>query len=352
MYAVDDLSDAIDVTREFLTPIRPGTWLKLAIVVFFVGGPGLSTPTTPTGDVGPTVDGPTPDAVEPALPTGDVLAFVAVIAAVAITIWLVFALVGSIMEFVFIESLRASTVHVRRYASANLGHAVQLFLFRVVATLVVFVLVGVPALAVILSAESLGSVSIGLLLLIALAAIPLSIAYAIVTSFTTVFVAPVMLLEDRGIVAAWRRFWPTFTANWKEYGVYLVLAWIVQFALGFAVAFLAAFGGIALAIPFGILIVVLLALGPVGVALAVGVGLVALVVFLFLVALLQVPVYSYLRYYALLLLGDTNEELDLIPDQRAAVRSDGGEWDEQSDDEWGESDERDDQSDDDRNGWE
>jgi len=37
-------------------------------------------------------------------------------------------------------------------------------------------------------------------------------------------------------------------------------------------------------------------------------------------ALVQVPVQAYLRYYALLVLGDVEPEFDLVPDQRAAVR--------------------------------
>jgi hypothetical protein len=35
----------------------------------------------------------------------------------------------------------------------------------------------------------------------------------------------------------------------------------------------------------------------------------------------QVPVHTYLRYYALLVLGDVEPDLDLVPDQRAAIRA-------------------------------
>jgi hypothetical protein len=37
-------------------------------------------------------------------------------------------------------------------------------------------------------------------------------------------------------------------------------------------------------------------------------------------ALVGMPVQAYLRYYAMLVLGDVDPDLDLIPDQRAAVR--------------------------------
>lgn len=56
LHAVENVEEAFDVTREFLTPIEIRRWLKLALVVFFVGS-GVSFPTaqfntsTPSGDV-------------------------------------------------------------------------------------------------------------------------------------------------------------------------------------------------------------------------------------------------------------------------------------------------------------
>jgi hypothetical protein len=41
-------------------------------------------------------------------------------------------------------------------------------------------------------------------------------------------------------------------------------------------------------------------------------------------ALVQVPVVTYFRYYALLVLGDTDADLDLIPERRRAVRAGSG----------------------------
>jgi len=56
LHAVENVEEAFGVTREFLTPINIRRWLKLALVVFFVGS-GVSFPTaqfntsTPPGDV-------------------------------------------------------------------------------------------------------------------------------------------------------------------------------------------------------------------------------------------------------------------------------------------------------------
>jgi hypothetical protein len=40
LYALEDLDDAPDATGAFLWPIDRSTWIELAVVVFFVGGPG------------------------------------------------------------------------------------------------------------------------------------------------------------------------------------------------------------------------------------------------------------------------------------------------------------------------
>jgi hypothetical protein len=49
-----------------------------------------------------------------------------------------------------------------------------------------------------------------------------------------------------------------------------------------------------------------------------------LVIGLLVIALAQVPVVAHLRYYALVVLGDIESGLDLVPDRRAAVRADEG----------------------------
>ena len=368
MYAVDDLSDAIDVTREFLTPVRAGMWLRLVLVVFFISGAGIGGGTPPVGDVGMVADGPTVPIEEPTdpadepidpeadLPLDELLLVGVVLLLVGAVLWLLFSILRALMDFVFVESLSSSEVHVRRYGKANLGRALRLFLFRLVVSIVAFGPLVAGFFVVVLSADALEEVALASLGLLVLLAIPIYLLYAIVMRFTTVFVVPIMLLEERTVLGAWKRFWPTFTANWTEYVVYLILVWIIWVLLTIALGFVAFFGFLLIGIPFGIVAVILALLGPVGIALAAFVLLVAFVLFLVFYTALEVPIYSYLRYYALLVLGDTNRELDLIPEQRAAVRGDGGrdegdEWEPAEDEDdassdWG--DESDDRSDD---GW-
>lgn len=329
MYAIDDLGDAIDVTRGFLTPVDPRMWLKLAFVVFFISALGFSgPPTTPTGDTtvedepfaGTELEGTLPD-----LTGEELLTIVLVVVALALALWLFFAVVGAIMEFVFLESLRSHEVHVRRYGMANLGRAGHLFLFRGLLGLLGFALVGIPALSIVTSASTVDEIAVGSLVLLAFAGFGYFLLYALVMRLTTEFVAPIMLLEERGILSAWKRFWSTLAGSWTEYLVYVVVVVIAQVVLGIAVGFLSVVAALVVGIPTAIVAVALAVFGgTVGLYLAVGVGLLGLAAFVLVLALVQVPVVSYFRYYALLLLGDTNAELDLIPDQRAAVRSGGG----------------------------
>ncbi|APW99790.1 hypothetical protein CHINAEXTREME_19330 [Halobiforma lacisalsi AJ5] len=320
MDAIDDLGDAIDVTRDLLLPVRVGLWLKLAVVAFFVGGnTGLGGGSgAPTGDFEPTVQEPGVDAPVGELPD-DVLAIAAILVVAAIVLWLVFSLISAIMEFVFLESLRSGEVRIRRFAGANLGRGLRLFGFRLVAGLVLLVVIGVPLAYVLLGAPSPEAV-IGELLGIVLLGIVLGLVYTIVMRFTSEFVAPVMLLEERGVLSAWSRFWGALTSNLGEYAVYLVLVWILGIVVNIAAGFLILFAAIVVLIPFGIVGFLLVSLGDVGVWLAAPVVVLAVLAVLLVVAIVQMPVRTYFQYYALLLLGDTDADLDLIPERRAAAR--------------------------------
>lgn len=313
MYAVDDLSDAIDVTRDFLTPVRAWMWLKLAIVVFFVGGVGGNFPSFSGGGGGG--ETPPPDfAGEPSIPP-DVWALLITAVVVILLVVLFFMAIGAIMEFVLVESLRTGEVHVRRYGKSNLGEAISLLLFRIALGLATVLAVGLPVAAVYFAAPAFEAFTLGVIALLALFAIGVFVVQSVISSLTTNFVVPVMLLESCGAVEGWRRFWPTLTGEWKEYAVYYLLLILVGLVVGIGVGFIS----LLVAIPFG-LVAIVLAITVIGL---IFLPVIAIAFFL-IVSLIQVPVVSYFRYYSLLVLGDTNADLDLIPDQRAAVRSDGG----------------------------
>ncbi|MFB6172203.1 MAG: hypothetical protein ABEJ23_06695 [Haloarculaceae archaeon] len=322
LHAFDDIDDAVQATRSFLFPVDRGTWLRLALVVFFTGGVSANVPVgfdAPPSGVG----APAPSEVIP--PRGDeiVLALVALVV-LAVAVALVFGFVGSVFEFVFVESLRSEEVHVRRYWRRHWRRGARLFGFRLVLGLVGLALAGgLVALVALPALTGSGALSIGLLLALLPVAFVLALAFGLVNGFTTGFVVPAMLVEDRTVLGGWRRIWPVVRAEWKEYAVYAVLSLLFRAALAMLVGIVVGVGALLLAIPFvvlGVAVWAALSFSTAGLVLLGALVVVYLVALAVVVLFVQIPVQTGLRYYALLLLGDTDPSIDPIPDQRAAVR--------------------------------
>jgi hypothetical protein len=323
LYALDDVGDAVDATREFLLPVDRGRWLRLAVVVFFVGGGSGGF-----GQFGNAASSNTGGSAPPAevgsLGSTELLVVGAVVAAVVV-LALAFAFVGAVMEFVFVESLRRETVRVREYWRAHWRRGARLLGFQVGLGLATLLAAG-GVLAVAVAPVLLGVAPVGFLLL--LVAVPVALVVALVGAvaggFTTTFVVPTMLVDGRGVLAAWRRFWPTLRGQWKQYAAYAVVVFVLRLGLGLLTAAVTILGALVLAIPTGLLGLLGVALtGPAG---PVGWVVVAVAAVLFGLGLLAVsllaavPIQTALRYYGLLVLGDTDDSLDLIPDRRRAVR--------------------------------
>ncbi|WP_449271963.1 DUF7544 domain-containing protein [Halorubrum californiense] len=143
------------------------------------------------------------------------------------------------------------------------------------------------------------------------------------SGFTTAFVVPLMVQSDSGVLAAWRRLWPSIRSSWKQYLAYVAVAFLLTAATGVIVSVVVGIVAVVLLIP----ILVAAAVVHVTVSLASPIGLAVLIALavLFLVALLvvgtlsQVPVVTSLRYYALLVLGDIEESFDVLTDRRPSV---------------------------------
>ena len=337
-YAVEALDDAYDATRTLLTPFDARQWLRLALVVFFVGSAGSGGPSAavggstgdpsgvPPGSSGPF--GPPGDAALPFSPA-EALPFVIVLLGVALVLGLLYVLIASIMEFVLVESLRRQRVRVRQYADQHLGRALGLFAFRLALGLLVVLPVAVVALVALSLAAGESPIAVGVVAVSLPVLVLLGLVVAVVDTVTTNFVVPVMIQKNVGIVEGWRRFWPTLTDDSKQYGVY-GLVWIV---LVLAVGVLGSVvGGVVAAIVAAPVVVVgfftrpvlggpmAILSNPVGLAVAAALLFGYLVVLLAAMAIVFVPVRSYLGYHALLVLGDSDADLDLIPDLRREIR--------------------------------
>lgn len=308
MSATDALTDAGRLTARYLSALWVRGLLKLGAVVLFlgVGFTGLQLTGAP-------LDPETVD--EPA----DLWAYAWLFAG-GIGVYAALRYLAATLEFVFVTSLRTREVALRQYLRDHLGAGLWLLLFR--AAIVAGALAVVAAAAALLvgtdpvAFETAGTqqgLMVGSVALLA------GFGWLTVDTLTTGFVVPIMQHSRCGPLSGWRRFIRAMSSNPLAVVAFLLVAWIVGFALwlvllglGFAIGF------------FGVLVVVLLgsaltaihsAFEPVVFVLI----LAGVIGYQYTLALIEAPVRSYVRYYALVVLGETDPELDLITDYRAEL---------------------------------
>jgi hypothetical protein len=323
-HALDVLGDAITATREY-RPEGIGQWLWVALAALLVGTPGISLPTGgSTGGTGTGSQELPPEARSEF--TGgvpqEVVGAIAAIVAVLAVIWILFVVLGALLEFPFFAWLRDGEVDTFAEMRAHLGRALGLAAFRVVLGAIGFGVVAALLVATVGTDGSpfeyaLAAGNLGIVL--ALVGLPVGV----VTAFTTAFVVPTMMLENTGVIGGWRRVWSTLAGAPKQFLVYAVAVAVLAFVGGLAVFITAALALIPALIVGGILGVIVGLAGPTiaGIAIAAAIGGLAFtVVFLAASALVEV----FLRYYALFVLAEVDEELDFAPERRRAVRSGDG----------------------------
>ncbi|MFW6436334.1 MAG: DUF7544 domain-containing protein [Halococcoides sp.] len=337
-YAVERVEDAIELTSDRLWPFEWSTWWRFALLMFFVGGGGGAVTNVFTqGMPDPGVSEPSGSlGVSPAV----VLAVVAVVALLAITLALLLAVIGAVMEFVFVDAIRSESVSIRAWFREHLWSGAQLFVFRfgvgllaagvgLVFALGLAVVIGVTALGVAQSELIALGVVLGLIYLVI--AVPLyilvAIASGIVQGFTTNFAVPIMMTDDANIVAAWISLGRLVRAEWKQLLLYVVVMVLIGIGIAILEFILLAAGAIVVAIPFGLLATPFAALavwgnGSLG-AVAIGVLVVLGVLFVIGVVIVglfvTVPLVTFKRTFALLVLGDLDEHFDVFEGDRPAI---------------------------------
>ena len=338
-YAIERIDDAVSLTRSLLFPFEFGLWARLAVVVFFLGlgsgGGNVGTSVSNGPSTAASVPGTGTSVDVPSIP-GEIIALLAGIAVVLFLVWLVFAWIGSTMEFVFVEALGEQSLSIRRGFGRHRGRGLRLLAFRLALLLVVLaVFVG---LALALFWEPIttlldggdptitgSQIAVGIGLLV-LAGIVFGIPLVLIHGFTTEFVVPVMLARECGVLAGWSHLWPTIKAEWKQYAVYVILAFGLRIATSIAGGIAIAIVAVVLAIPF-VIVGLLFGLGAILngtliAAVVAGIVVLALVFFLAVAlvsALVYVPIQSFHRYFALLFVGDVESDFDVLGEIRPPI---------------------------------
>ncbi|WP_200531837.1 hypothetical protein [Halorubrum sp. LN27] len=365
-HAVDAVDDAVEATRRFLFPFNAVRWAKLALLVLLMGGganAGVSVPTSPdariggvSGVAGELGTGTRTDAATLgnalsdlfAGASGDWLIVAAAVAAVVVVIGLSVASLS--LRLVFYDALRTNEVRLWRPFLGRLRQAVGLFAASVALSAVATVPIALAVLAAVAAetptgwgpidsfAATAGSLPIGLAIAAGLVGSALVLLATLALRLTFEFVVPAMVLEDRGVIAGWRRVRQAIAGEWAELGAYLAVHFFV--GVGIAVVSGTAFviaGSAVVAVAGSALLLAAVPLGGLG-ALAsttAGIAAVAVVVTVAVATLVAVtlPVSvvtrSYLIAYEVATLGGIDPGLtllhpDLDPDSTGADRDSTG----------------------------
>jgi len=308
MSATDALRAAGKLTSRYLSALWVRGLLKLGVVVLFlgIGFSGLQIVTAPFDPE--TVD-------EPAE-----LWTYAWLFAGGIGVYAALRYLAATLEFVFVTSLRTRQLALRRYLRSNLVVGLWLLLFRAavaigglaVVSAATALIVGTD-LAAFEAATSQQGVAVAATVAVT------GFGWLAVDTLTTGFVVPIMQQTRCGPIAGWRRFLGIIGANWTGVLAFLAVAWVVGFALWlilFGVGFAAMFVGVLL---FVLIATALTELHSAFEPVVVGLLVVGVMSYYYAVALIEAPVRSYVRYYGLYVLGETDSELDLIEDYRTEL---------------------------------
>ncbi len=346
-HAIDSVDEAIEETKAFLSPFALRRWLKLAFISLFVGTGGgsllsllntgsslSSTPSefnstgtnaTGAGDPNMTATGGLPTGETPPpeqlLETAHAeLALIVAIAAVLVGIGLLFALLSDLLRFVFYDDLQADEVRLVQPAKRRFGQALRLFGFKIVVqllTLAPFVL------AIFFAFQGLVPIGPEAIILVGLPAVAILLVSEVVSRITSEFVIPTMVVTDSGVLDGWRRFWPVLRGNLAEFGVYLVVHFLLLLAIGIGQSILSllVFGIVGVVGAVAGLVVVFGLFGGLsaatastaGIALLVVIGGLTLLVAWVLLLPVQIAVLTYVTSYEVSMLGAVDEDLRLRP---------------------------------------
>lgn len=319
-YALEKIEEALNQTKDFLTPFDLGLWTRLAVIVLFLGGglnnvPTGNSPTTDSGTQGvsgadlsipgtdmtssmhsgiiPNTDGLMTGAATSDAATLGIIALVGVIA-------LVFVILSSIARFAIFQSVMEKRASIREMFKSNFNRALQLIGLNVL-TLIAVLLPTIPYLAGIEVASIVGGV-------LFFVAVFYWLAILLAMTFVNDFGLPLMVSENINIIDAVKRSLGTVWNQKAQAAIYFLTKIGIGIVIGviYLVALLTVF--LALLIPFGILGFIAYTLSPIAGGVVGVLGLLTLAIVMLYV---RVPLEVYRHYFYVLNLEEF-EEVELV----------------------------------------
>jgi hypothetical protein len=317
-WAFKPITTAFEKTKKILLePFNVWTWIKLCVIVFFVGGAGRFgsqfSNVLNYRDISGEVAYRT--AIDNLLSNRSLLMLIVALVILALLIVIILAYLRNVFSLVLIRALTTGDVHVIKPMRDNLGKGLRLFVFSLLLGLFTLAVVAILAVAMILCvvlAIKTGVSSAGAIILVALLGFivvlllallaAFSIVMSVIIGFTYDFVAPMMLFKGMGVVEAWKYLYKLIRKEWKQFGVYVIVRWALELLIGIIIGIIS--------IPIILIFIALLVVGlfmaietakvsALLVALiAIGI-LIGVLLFVAIMLVISMPVAVYLRYYSL-----------------------------------------------------
>lgn len=307
-YALENIDEAMEKSKEILFPFDLKTWTKLTIIALLAGGFSLpnmpSAPTAPQGESVYTPDAGSGDFTGPqsdmdlnmmtGMSTASMSGEIVLIAAIVLMIGLIFGYISGLFQFIYYQTILDEKPVIIENMRKHSGRALRYLGFQIL------FMIGMLATLAIPVAGLMAGPLVGILLII-LVWIPLA---AVMGGFSTL-VHDVVLLRmieaEEGLIQAWRSVWPDLKGEWREVVVYLVVKFFVGIGIGIGTFFLMITVLIVLIIPFGGLGLLAMAASPILAALIAAVGV---LVFTVVMAYVRMPFSTYMFTFITLFYHD------------------------------------------------
>ncbi|PWR73790.1 DUF7544 domain-containing protein [Methanospirillum lacunae] len=304
------IDEALTRTWNLLWPLRPGVWIRLAIIALFLGGVVINPFKTDTGLSKIT------DISSPAAVSGYMDILITLAAGIIVT-GAIYVMISSILQFIFVDCLSSGNIQLTRTMRLRWGKGIRLVGFYLVLLLVILITMIFLMIQILIPGMQGGYFDLIRFLILLIETLLISLIVLIpvwiIAILTGDFVVPVMIVDDSGIISGWNKTIRLFSGRWREAGIYTGLKILLIFVTG---------------IILGIVIFLIsIPLGLINMAISIGSGLTPdqgnseIIMFgagtgvMILISLfLLVPVITFFRYYSLAVLRDLDPDYNLLPE--------------------------------------
>ncbi|HEV3512021.1 MAG TPA: hypothetical protein VGS05_09985 [Candidatus Sulfotelmatobacter sp.] len=305
--------------RQLIQPFRFGQWLRLAVVGLLAGEAGSSGSFNFPSSFNPLHRSPSHHLLGQAFPNIDPAilgALIAVLVVTGIIFGIVMLYVSSVMRFILFDSVLTRECHIRAGWSRRQMPGWNYFLWQLGFTFLSFagavLLFGVPAAFAWAMGwfsqprEHLAPLIVGGILLFFVALV-FFIAVAVIHVLTKDFVVPQMALEGIGPIEGWRRLLRMIQADLTAYAGYVGMKIVLAIGAGIVVGIATIVLAVVLAIPTVAVAIAAVFTGKSAgltwnvftITAAVIAGCILFATFMFLIALLSVPLIVFFPAYAI-----------------------------------------------------